>query len=85
MFLVDFFSDSPAKAEWRVLMAYLQRLEDDFEEKGGQGIPTGRPLQQVTSLLPLSPFIGKTMLASATINQNRRGISGNCMVCVHQM
>ena len=43
VFLVDFFSDSPASAEWRVLMSYLQHRE---EECGGLAA-SGRPLQQV--------------------------------------
>ena len=51
MFLVDFFSDSPATAEWRVLMSYLHEVEDEFQEKGIKGIPTGHPLQQVQHLL----------------------------------
>ncbi|KAK9807285.1 hypothetical protein WJX73_007725 [Symbiochloris irregularis] len=42
VFLVDFFKDSPASAEWRVLSGYLQELQ----EKNGV-LPTGLPLQEV--------------------------------------
>ena len=27
VFLIDFFSNSPASAEWRVLLQYLEELE----------------------------------------------------------
>ena len=38
VFLLDFFADSPATAEWRVLLSYLEELsgQDDGDLKASQ-------------------------------------------------
>ncbi|KAK9820310.1 hypothetical protein WJX72_008781 [[Myrmecia] bisecta] len=41
--LHDFFNDSPANVEWRVLMSYLEELEE------GGATPHGQPLHQVAA------------------------------------
>lgn len=34
VFLLDFFADSPATAEWRVLLSYLEELSLDASSSG---------------------------------------------------
>lgn len=47
VFLVDFFKDSPASSEWRVLLSFL----DDMNGRS----PDGRPLTDVSTGAP--PFV----------------------------
>ncbi|PSC76135.1 TPR and ankyrin repeat-containing 1-like isoform A [Micractinium conductrix] len=46
VFLVNFCTDSPAKEEWRVLLQYLEELEDLEALKGPAAVPGGRPLRR---------------------------------------
>ncbi|CAD7695958.1 unnamed protein product [Ostreobium quekettii] len=47
VFLVDFFSDSLASREWRVVGQYLDNLADLEKQSGAENLPGGMPLVDV--------------------------------------
>jgi len=45
VFLVDFFHDSPAESEWRVLTSFIEEIEND--EAAPKKLPSGKTLKEV--------------------------------------